>query len=240
MRQALTTVSDSENIRHTAVTGNCAVCKLTRINPEVDRIVHKQKFDEQLMVKDVIDILEEKGISDIKYQVLGKHYRNHLPPNLSMEYRKQSYANRIRNKGPVDCADTRKLSMEFDALVQLKELFADLSAKMSKFEREHGSELKVSHLPVMSSITGELRRIANDISKITTDREYVKEIVVKVYYDNFKSISVDVGNLFKEVILSSIDNPGKREEMLFLIKERLGRSFEKNFKKFDEELGKKL
>jgi hypothetical protein len=239
MKQALKVI---DNFECTQVTGNCLVCNLSRSNPDIDRIVHKVKFDEILTIKEVVERIKSECDCDIGYQTLGIHYRKHLPPSLSMEYGKQAYHKRIRNKfvEKSDLDNLKKVSVKFSAIDKLKEMYVDLGNRLSQFERKHGSEVKVEHLKAYSEIIGELRKIANDVSRITTNRDYIGEVVVSCFCDAFKEVSLDVGKLFKDVVLDSIHDESEKKEILFIVKDRLGKSFEKNLKKFDNDLSKKL
>lgn len=218
----------------------CQVCELCEQFKDIDDLVHKRKFTEVMPVgavlKEMIDITGKK----VSQYSLTNHYSKHLSAALQLEYKNQ--AQQLSNRGLAarDSNKKPKTSKKFDSIEHLKGMYTDLSSRLVQFETKHGKYITSDSLRIYKDIVEQLRKLAQDIAKVETDRAYIGKIIIEVNQEVTSNIVMQLGDVVRASLLELTEDEGTRRVILENVKNGTNKILEKSMAKLDTELSKRL
>jgi len=196
----------------------CVICKACVMNSTADELVHKEKFNKVLSLGDVVNKLRDMNIKATRY-ILGHHYLNHLENELKNLYIQQrEILKRDKGRKKLDkelgcIVKFPKVSKRFDSLVALKEIYDVLDNKLKIFDKDSnvndGKDLKLYGL-----VVDQLRKVASDIARIETDRDYIRKLLMSSFEELIKDLVYRVSNILNYALLGlNVPQEDKRKCM---------------------------
>lgn len=168
----------------------CSICKLCLANPEIDRLLHQDLFEQKLTLGAVVKKLNQLG-HGVDTPNISNHFKRHLLPAFKIKYNNR-FDDKDKNGSP---AEEPKEEVggkdELEPTKMLRSVITDLKLKYDRFAAEN-KDITQANLGFYNEMTAMLQKAVVDFNKIEHDQGRTRVIVLEAFNAVLQSMLTDM------------------------------------------------